>query len=87
MLPASVEETEEEAFHRNQLQEVVFGSGSRLRVVGNYAFGASWLDSERVHFPENTRVSKKAFAASLIEWLIRWKLATVNFRCDRIRNS
>ena len=39
VFPASVEEIGEEAFYGNQLREVVFASGSRLRAVGDYAFG------------------------------------------------
>ena len=40
-LPASVEEIGEAAFQVNHLREVVFASGSRLRTVGDYAFGAN----------------------------------------------
>ena len=49
---ASVEEIGEKAFYDNKLREVVFASGSGLRVVGDYAFGANRLDRESVCFPE-----------------------------------
>ena len=65
MLPASVEEIGEKAFYDNTLREVVFASGSRLRVVGDYAFGANQLDRESVRFPEGAQVSEKAFEISL----------------------
>ena len=70
MFSTSIKEIAEGAFHRNQLQEVVFGSGSRLGVVGNYVFGANKLDYRKVQFPENAQVSKNVFVASLVEWLV-----------------
>ena len=65
VLPASVEEIDEKAFYDNKLKEVVFASGSRLRVVGDYAFGANRLDRESVCFPEGAQVSEKVFEISL----------------------
>ena len=65
VLPASVEEIGEKAFYDNTLREVVFASGSRLRVVGDYAFGANQLDRESVRFPEGAQVSEKVFEISL----------------------
>ena len=68
VLPASVEEICEEAFYGNRLREVVFGSGSRLRAVGDNAFcGNEQLDRESVCFPEGARVSEKVFGRVLGE--------------------
>lgn len=61
-IPASIEEIEEGAFLGAQLREVAFGCGSRLRAVGECAFGGNKrLDRRRVHFPENARVSERVF--------------------------
>ena len=61
-IPASIEEIEEGAFLDAQLREVTFSSGSRLRAVGECAFGGNrQLDRRKVHFPENARVSERVF--------------------------
>ena len=39
MFPASVEEIGIKAFYGNQLQEITFSNESRLKMVGDYAFG------------------------------------------------
>ena len=65
VLPASIEEIDEKAFYDNKLLEITFASGSRLRVVGDYAFGANQLGCESVCFPEGAQVSEKVFEISL----------------------
>ena len=56
VLPASVEEIGEKAFYDNKLREVVFASGSGVRVVGDYAFGLNdQLDQEKVSFRSEER--------------------------------
>ena len=68
MFPASVEEIGECAFYGNQLQEVVFGSGSRLKVVGDYAFCENErLNHKNVRFPEGAQVSEDVFGRVLGE--------------------
>lgn len=67
VLPASVEEIGEKAFYDSKLREVVFGSGSRLKTVGDYAFGENQLNRENMRFPENTRVPENVLDTALDE--------------------
>ena len=61
-LPVSLEEVREYAFYGNLLRGVVF-QGSRLREVGDYAFGDNEeLKREEVQIPADARVSGEAFA-------------------------
>ena len=61
LLPASLEEVREYAFYGNVLRSVVF-RGSRLREVGDYAFGDNGgLTREEVQIPADARVSGEAF--------------------------
>ena len=64
-IPASVEEIGEKAFYDNTLKEITITSGSRLKTVGDYTFGANQLDRESVCFPEGAQVSEKVFEISL----------------------
>ena len=68
VFPASVEEIGEYAFYGNQLQEIMFGNGSRLKTVGCQAFfGNEQLDRENVRFPEGVRVLENVFGRVLGE--------------------
>ena len=58
--PASVEEVQELAFYGNQLRRIAFRAGSRLKFVGDHAFGKNG-QLQDVRFPEGARVSEKAF--------------------------
>ena len=61
-LPARVEEIGEKAFYGNALRAVRFAAGSRLRLVGDNAFGGNeQLQQEAVEFPAGARVSDEAF--------------------------
>ena len=61
LLPASLEEVREYAFYGNMLRSVIF-QGSRLREVGDYAFGGNeGLKYEKVQIPADARVSGEAF--------------------------
>ena len=62
MFPARVEEICEKAFYGNALRAVKFAPSSRLRLVGDNAFGGNeQLQQEAVEFPAGARVSDEAF--------------------------
>lgn len=68
MFPASVEKIGEKAFYDNKLKKITFSSGSRLRIVGDCAFGLNdQLDQEKVRFPENAQVSESVFDTVPVE--------------------
>lgn len=65
-IPASVEQVSELAFCHCRLESAVFAAGSRLRTVGDYAFGresgvSGALTRGDVAFPKGATVSDRAF--------------------------
>ena len=65
-LPSSLEEVQERAFFDNPLRRVEFGCESRLKSVGDYAFGRErrsegQIKREDVRLPEGAEVASTAF--------------------------
>lgn len=62
LIPKNVTEIADRAFYKNRLRRVTFEEGSRLRSVGDKAFGGNDpLSPDEVEFPRGAHVSEDVF--------------------------